>query len=98
MNSARNLLRLSDFYRSRLHDELEAQCPEVFDNSTTEACLRGSELMRRFLKKRLAQDNIKLNSDGFEMLCQDLFCSRPFYDRSEKVKTRAHEADNDAQL
>ena len=88
MNSDRDLIRLSDFYRSKLYDQLEAQHPEAFDNSDAEACLRGSELMRRFLKKRLTKDNIKLNSDGFEMLCHDLFCSHHFYDRSDKLRSK----------
>jgi hypothetical protein len=90
MNSARGLIRLSDYYRTKLYDELESQCPEAFDNSTTEACVRGSELMRRFLRKRLAQDNIRLNKDGFEMLCNDLFGSRHFYERSERIKANRH--------
>ena len=89
MNSARDLIRLSDFYRAKLYDELESQCPEAFDNSTSEACVRGSALMRRFLRKRLAQDNIRLNNDGFDMLCHDLFCSRHFYDRVEQFKSKA---------
>ena len=88
MNSARDLVKLSDYYRNKLYDELESQSPEVFDNSTTEACVRGSDLMRRFLRKRLAQDNITLNKDGFEMPCNDLFCSSHFYDRSERVRAK----------
>ncbi|HTE16388.1 MAG TPA: hypothetical protein VK642_15050 [Burkholderiales bacterium] len=86
MNSARDLIRLSDFYRSKLYDELEDKHPEAFDNSDTEACQRGSEVMRRFLKKRLSKDNIKLNRDGFEILCHDFFGSRHFYDRIDKHK------------
>lgn len=89
MNSARELIRLSDYYRTKLYDELESQHPEAFDNSTTEACIRGSELMRRFLRKRLAQDNIRLNKDGLDMLCQDLFGSRHFYERSERIRGNA---------
>lgn len=89
MNSSRDLIRLSDFYRSRLYDELESQFPSVFDNSTTEACVRGSNDMRRFLRKRLAQDNIRLNRDGFEMLYHDLIGSRHFYDRAEKLKAKS---------
>jgi hypothetical protein len=88
MNAARDLVRLSDYYRNKLYDELESQSPEVFDNSTTEACIRGSGLMRRFLRKRLSEDNIKLNKDGFEMLCRDLFCSHHFYDRGQRVMKR----------
>src|ERR1051325_2228472 len=57
MNSARDLIELSDFYRSKLYDELEAKHPEAFDNSTDEACLRGTEVMCRFLKQRLTKDN-----------------------------------------
>jgi len=88
MNSARDLIRLSDFYRSKLYDELESEFREAFDNSTSEACVRGSELMRRFLKKRLAEDNIKLNSDGFDMLLHDFFGSRHFYDRLDRIKAK----------
>ena len=53
MNSARDLIQLTSFYRSKLYDALEKEHPEAFDNSTTEACGRGSDLMRRFLRKRL---------------------------------------------
>ncbi len=79
-------MKLSGDYRSKLYDELEASHPEVFDNSTDEACRHGSDLMRKFLRKRLKQDNVTLNTDGFEMLCIDFFCSRHFYDRAEKLK------------
>jgi len=94
MNSARDLIKLSSLYRAKLYDELEARHPEAFDNSDTEACRRGSDLMRRFLKKRLEKDGIKLNRDGFEMLCHDFFCSHHFYERADKWKrqTRADDA------
>lgn len=88
MNSARDLIQLSSYYRSKLYDALEKKHPEAFDNSTTEACVRGSDLMRRFLKKRLNKDNIKLNKDGFEMLCLDFFASRHFYDRIAQRKAK----------
>jgi hypothetical protein len=88
MNSARDLIRLSNFYRSKLYDELEARHPEAFDNSDREACLRGSDLMRRYLKKRLTKDGIKLNRDGFDMLCLDFFGSHHFYERAGKLKKR----------
>ena len=88
MNSSRDLIRLSDYYRFKLYDELEAKHPEAFDNSNNEACLRGTEVMCRFLKKRLTKDNIKLNRDGFEMLCHDFFGSRHFYERAEKHKSK----------
>jgi protein-arginine kinase activator protein McsA len=42
MNSARDLIRLSEFYRSKLYDELEVRHPEAFDNSDDEACRRST--------------------------------------------------------
>jgi hypothetical protein len=89
-NAERGLVKLSDHDRSKLYDELEALHPEAFDNSTSEACAQASELMRRFLKKRLKKDNVTLNSDGFEMLCIDFFCSRHFYDRADSIKAKSH--------
>jgi hypothetical protein len=94
MNSSRDLIRLSDFYRAKLCDELEARHPEAFDNSDDDACRLGSELMRRFLRQQLLRDNIKISGDGFEMLCHDFFGSHHFYDRAQKLR-RASEA-NDA--
>jgi DNA polymerase III delta subunit len=44
--------------------------------------------MRRFLKKRLTEDGIKLNRDAFEMLCHDFFGSHYFYERAEKWQRR----------
>jgi hypothetical protein len=86
MNSSRDLIKLSDFYRAKLYDLLEARHPEAFDNSDNETCRRGSELMRRFLRQQLLKDNIKLQGDGFEMLCHDFFCSYHFYDRADKLR------------
>jgi len=93
MNSSRDLIGLSDFYRSKLYDQLEARHPEAFDNSNDEACLRGSEVMRRFLKEHLTKDNIRLNRDGFEMLCHDFFCSHQFYDRINKLRPKRAKAE-----
>ena len=41
MNSARGLICLSDSYRARLYDLLEAVHPEAFNNTDAEACRRG---------------------------------------------------------
>jgi hypothetical protein len=90
MNSARDLIRLSNFYRSKLYDELEARHPEAFDNSDNKACLLGSGLMRRFLKERLTKDKIRVTGDAFDMLCHDLFASHHFYERVDKLKKRGH--------
>ena len=88
MNPARHLICLSDSYRAKIYDLLETAHPEAFDNSTTELCRRGSELMRRFLRGNLTKDKIELNDDGFEMLCQDFFGSHYFYSRSDEYKRK----------
>lgn len=59
LNSTRDLIRLSDSYRSKLYDLLEATHPEVFDNRDTEACVRDSKLMRSFLRKQLKIDRME---------------------------------------
>jgi hypothetical protein len=88
MNSARHLICLSDSYRSKLYDLLEAAHPEALDNSDTEACERGSELMRNFLREHLTKDKIELNEDGFDMLCHDFFGSHHFYSRIDEYKRK----------
>jgi hypothetical protein len=88
MNSSRNLITLSNYYRSKLYDELEVLHPEAFDNSDDEACRRGTTLVRRFLKTRLTKDGIRLNSDGFEMLWHDFNFSHHFYERTDKWRER----------
>ena len=84
---------LSDFHRTKLYDLLEATNPEAFDNSDDEACRRGSEMMRRFLRQQLLKDNIKLQGDGFEMLCHDFLFSYHFYGRADKLR-RASKPDD----
>ena len=84
MNSSRHLICLSDWYRSKLYDLLEQAHPEAFDNSDNEACERGSDLMRKFLREHLTKDGVELNQDGLDMLCQDFFGSYHFYDRVDK--------------
>ena len=88
MNSSRHLICLSDSYRSKLYDLLETAHPEAFDNSDTEACRRGSELMRSFLREHLTKDKIELNDDGFEMPCRDYIGSHYFYSRSDEYKRK----------
>jgi protein-arginine kinase activator protein McsA len=88
MNSSRDLICLSDFFRSKLYDLLEKTHPEAFDNSTSEACRRTSELMRNFLREQLNKAKIEVNEDAFEMLCSDFFCSDHYYSRAEEVKRR----------
>jgi protein-arginine kinase activator protein McsA len=88
MNSARGLICLSDSYRSKLYDLLEAVHPEAFDNTDSEACRRASKLMQDFLRLHLKKDNIEMNEDAFQMLCQDFFCSHHFYTRIDEHKKR----------
>jgi protein-arginine kinase activator protein McsA len=88
MNSSRDLIRLSDWYRSKLYDLLESECPGAFDYSDTEACERGSKYTKEFLRKQLNTDGIELNEDGFEMLWCDLNCSCHFYQRADEVNKR----------
>ena len=88
MNSARALICLSDSYRAKLYDLLETSHPEAFDNSTTEACRRGSELMRNFLREHLKKDKIELNEDAFDMLCGDFYCSHHFYSRVDEYNRK----------
>lgn len=88
MNSSRDLICLSDWYRSKLYDLLEATHPEAFDNSTTEACRRGSELMRLFLREHLTKDKVELNEDAFDMLLRDFFGSHRFYTRIDEYNKR----------
>src|SRR2546425_7493271 len=88
MNSVRGLICFSDSYRSRLYDLLEATHPEAFDNTTEEACQRGSELMQNFLREHLKKDTITVNEDAFGMLCQDFFCSHHFYTRMDEYRRK----------
>lgn len=88
MNASRGLICLSDWYRSTLYDLLEQEHPEAFDYSTAEACERGSELARAFLRRHLAKAGIELNEDGFMMLWGDFNCSHHFYTRADEYKTK----------
>jgi len=88
MNSVRDLICLSDSYRSKLYDLLEATHPQAFDNTTDEACERGSELMADFLREHLKKDKIEVNEDAFGMLCHDFFCSHHFYTRIDEYKRK----------
>src|SRR5262249_28313555 len=85
MNSSRGLICLSDWYRSKLYDQLEVEHPEAFDDSDTE---RGSEAMRGVLREQLTKANIELNADAFEMLCADFFGSHHFYTRIDEHNAR----------
>jgi protein-arginine kinase activator protein McsA len=88
MNAMRNLICLSDSYRSKLYDLLEDVHPEAFDNHDTEACRRGSETMMKFLREHLKKDGVEVTGDAFDMLCQDFFGSHHFYTRSDEFNRK----------
>lgn len=90
MNSSRDLICLSKWFRSKLYDLLEQEHPNAFDNTTTEACERGTEVMNAFLKEQLSKNGIQLNDDGFDMLCSDFFGHREFYDRADRHAAKAN--------
>jgi hypothetical protein len=88
MNASRGLICLSDLYRSKLYDLLEATHSEAFDNRDTAACQRACDLMRTFLREHLVKDHIEVSGDAFEMLCSDFFCSHHFYSRMDDYNRR----------
>ncbi len=81
----RDLVCLSDSYRSKLFDLLETTHPEAFDNHDREACTRGSKLTREFLLQQFKKDGIEVNDEVFNMLLGS-FWSREFYTRAEKYR------------
>ncbi len=85
MNPMREIICLSKEYRAKLLDLLEKTHPEAFDNSDIEACRRGSEIMRGFLREQLRKEKIEVNQDAFEMLCIS-FWSSEFYDRADAYR------------
>jgi protein-arginine kinase activator protein McsA len=83
----RDLVCLSDSYRSKLYDLLESTHPEAFDNHDPEACRRGSKLTREFLREQFKKDGIEVNDEVFSMLLAS-FWSHGFYARSEKYRKK----------
>ena len=88
MNSSRNLICLSDSYRTRLYDLLERIHPEAFDTRTEEACEKGSDLMRAFLRDQFSKEKVEMNEDAFDMLCADFYCSHHFYSRADEYNRK----------
>jgi hypothetical protein len=85
MNSSRDLIKLSERYRSKLYDLLEAQHPEVFpagDDKLREA----AKTMEKFLRAQLKHEGIEVNEDGFGMLFGPFIGSSEFHDRCHRHK------------
>ena len=79
----RKLICLSDSYRSKLYDLLEAAHPEAFDNHDAESARQGSELMTNFLREQLKKENLEIAGVAFDMLCLDFFGSHHYYTRQD---------------
>jgi len=83
-NQMRNQICLSDFYRTKLFDLLEATHPEVFYRGNDNTKLHEiSKLMESLLREQLKKDGVELNEDAFQMLRSDLCFSHHYYDRAD---------------
>lgn len=79
MNSSRDLICLSDAYRAKLLDKLEAELPEAFyDGEDHRRWTEITERQRKFLRNELDREGIEVNADGFDMLWTDLFVNGTF--------------------
>ena len=85
MNSARGLICLSDAYREKLYDKLEAELPEIFIETDDQVLMgKRAETMSEFLREELKREGIEVNEDAFGMLFSGLFCTYHFYDRQDR--------------
>src|SRR5687768_7054489 len=87
LSSCRNLICLSDSYRSKLYDLLEAAHPEAFKDDD-ESIIKSATIMSDFLRQHLENDKIEVNEVGFSMLLVDFMCSHHFYTRRDKHNGR----------
>ena len=84
LGAMRSLLCLSEGYRSRLYDLLEAAHPEAFYAGDDEALsTRAAEAMTLFLRDELKRERIDVNEQVFEMLLCDFIGSHLFYSRRD---------------
>jgi hypothetical protein len=86
MNSARGLICLSEAYREKLYDKLEAELPEILVETDDKVLMgKRADKMAEFLRDELKREGIEMNDDAFGMLFSDLFCTYHFYDRQERM-------------
>ena len=84
LNAMRSLVCLSEGYRSRLYDLLEAAHPEAFYDGNDEALsMCAAEAMTLFLRDQLQRERIEVNEQVFEMLLCDFIGSHHFYSRRD---------------
>ena len=85
MNSSRNLICLSDAFRRRLLDKVEAEIPEAFfDGEDSKRQREISDKQTEFLRRELEREGIPVEGDAFLMLWSDLFCRAEFYERQDR--------------
>ena len=85
MNSTRGLICLSDAYREKLCDKLEAQLPEIFIDTDDQVLMgKRAAKMAEFFRNELKREGIEVSGDAFGMLFSDLFCTFHFYDRQDR--------------
>ena len=89
LSSFRNLICLSDSFRSRLYDLLEADHPKAFyDGEDDLQLMSASEVMNTLLRRQLKKEKIEVNQEVFMMLFLDFIGSRDFYTRREEHKKK----------
>jgi hypothetical protein len=89
MSAMRGLICLSDSFRSKLYDLLEAAHPEAFYEGDDPAIImRSAEALETFLRQQLKQEGLELNDEAFGMLYCDLIGSHHFYTRRDDYKKR----------
>jgi len=88
-NYMRNLICLSDFYRSKLYDLLESNHPKAFYHGESIAKLhKASETMEAFMREQFKKDNIQVGEDAFQMLRADFCFSHHYYTRADDYHKR----------
>jgi len=89
MSAMRDLICLSDSYRSRLYDQLEAAHPEAFnDDEDPESMARAANAMNTFLREQLKKERVEVSEEVFKMLYCDFIESHHFYTRRDDYKRR----------
>ena len=85
----RCLICLSDSYRSRLYDLLEATHPEAFYEGEDPALMeRAAQTTNAFFREQLKKEGVKVNKTAFDMLYIDFIGSHHFYTRRQEYKKK----------
>ena len=84
MNASRDLIQLSDRYRSKLYDLLEVEHPEVFQRGDNDHLFECANIMGKFLFEQLKREGVELNEGGFGMLLGGFIGSAEYYERCDR--------------